>query len=92
MREFRIAEPRTAAELAALLAETTEPAAMMAGGTDLLDELKSGVAEARAGRRPAAGRGAGRDREGEGRAADRGHDPDRRAGRDGDRGQGLSRA
>jgi len=46
MREFRIAEPRTAAELAALLAETTEPAAMMAGGTDLLDELKSGVGKA----------------------------------------------
>jgi xanthine dehydrogenase YagS FAD-binding subunit len=46
MREFRIAEPRTAAELAALLAESTEPVAMMAGGTDLLDELKSGVAKA----------------------------------------------
>jgi xanthine dehydrogenase YagS FAD-binding subunit len=46
MREFKIAEPRTADEVAALLAETTETAALMAGGTDLLDELKSGVATA----------------------------------------------
>lgn len=46
MREFKIAEPRTAEEVAALLAETTETAALMAGGTDLLDGLKSGVATA----------------------------------------------
>ena len=46
MREFKIAQPRTVDELAALLAETKEPAAMMAGGTDLIDELKSGVAAA----------------------------------------------
>lgn len=46
MREFKIAQPRTADELAALLAETKEPVAMMAGGTDLIDELKSGVATA----------------------------------------------
>jgi xanthine dehydrogenase YagS FAD-binding subunit len=46
MREFKIAQPRTVDELAALLAETREPVAMMAGGTDLLDELKSGVAAA----------------------------------------------
>jgi xanthine dehydrogenase YagS FAD-binding subunit len=46
MREFKIAQPRTVDELAALLAETQEPAAMMAGGTDLIDELKSGVAAA----------------------------------------------
>lgn len=46
MREFKIAEPRTADELAALLAESAEPVALMAGGTDLLDELKSGVATA----------------------------------------------
>jgi xanthine dehydrogenase YagS FAD-binding subunit len=46
MREFKIAQPRTADELAALLAETQEPVAMMAGGTDLIDELKSGVAAA----------------------------------------------
>ena len=46
MREFKIAQPRTADELAALLAETQEPIAMMAGGTDLIDELKSGVATA----------------------------------------------
>jgi xanthine dehydrogenase YagS FAD-binding subunit len=46
MREFKIAQPRTVDELTALLAETTEPAAMMAGGTDLIDELKSGVAAA----------------------------------------------
>ena len=46
MREFKIAEPRTADEVAALLAETPETAALMAGGTDLLDELKSGVVEA----------------------------------------------
>jgi len=46
MREFRIAEPRTTEELTALLGETAEPAVLMAGGTDLLDELKSGVEEA----------------------------------------------
>ncbi len=46
MREFRIAEPRTADELAALLNETREPVALMAGGTDLIDELKSGVEKA----------------------------------------------
>jgi xanthine dehydrogenase YagS FAD-binding subunit len=46
MKEIRIAEPRTADELAALLAETQETLAMMAGGTDLLDTLKSGVAKA----------------------------------------------
>jgi xanthine dehydrogenase YagS FAD-binding subunit len=46
MREFKIAQPRTTDELAALLTETQEPAAMMAGGTDLIDELKSGVSMA----------------------------------------------
>ena len=46
MREFKIAEPRTVDELAALLAEPRETTAMMAGGTDLLDLLKSGVATA----------------------------------------------
>jgi xanthine dehydrogenase YagS FAD-binding subunit len=46
MREFKIAEPRTADEVAALLADTTETAALLAGGTDLLDGLKSGVAKA----------------------------------------------
>lgn len=46
MRDFKIAEPRTADEVAALLAEATEPAALIAGGTDLLDELKSGVSTA----------------------------------------------
>jgi xanthine dehydrogenase YagS FAD-binding subunit len=46
MREFKIAEPRTADELAALLNETREPVALMAGGTDLIDELKSGVEKA----------------------------------------------
>jgi xanthine dehydrogenase YagS FAD-binding subunit len=46
MRDFKIAEPKTADELAALLAEATESVALMAGGTDLLDELKSGVATA----------------------------------------------
>ncbi|TFG53103.1 MAG: xanthine dehydrogenase family protein subunit M, partial [Candidatus Aminicenantes bacterium] len=44
MREFKIAQPRTVDELTALLAETKEPLAMMAGGTDLIDGLKSGVA------------------------------------------------
>lgn len=44
MREFRIAQPKTVEELAALLAETKEKALIMAGGTDLIDELKSGVA------------------------------------------------
>ena len=46
MREFKIAEPKTADELAALLAEATEPVALMAGGTDILDELKNGGATA----------------------------------------------
>ncbi len=46
MKDFKIAEPRTMDEVAALLAETTETAALIAGGTDLLDELKSGVATA----------------------------------------------
>jgi xanthine dehydrogenase YagS FAD-binding subunit len=46
MREFKIAQPRTADELAALLAETQDPVALMAGGTDLIDELKSGVEKA----------------------------------------------
>ncbi len=46
MREFKIAEPRTADEAAALQAETNETAALIAGGTDLLDELKSGVSAA----------------------------------------------
>jgi xanthine dehydrogenase YagS FAD-binding subunit len=46
MKELKIAEPRTTDELAALLSETPETAALMAGGTDLLDELKSGVATA----------------------------------------------
>ena len=44
MREFKIAQPKTLEELAALLAETKEKALIMAGGTDLIDELKSGVA------------------------------------------------
>ncbi len=43
MRTFKMAEPRTVEELAALLTEATEPVALMAGGTDLLDGLKSGV-------------------------------------------------
>jgi xanthine dehydrogenase YagS FAD-binding subunit len=46
MRDFKIAEPRTVDELAALLGETQEPAAIVAGGTDLLDGLKSGVEKA----------------------------------------------
>jgi xanthine dehydrogenase YagS FAD-binding subunit len=46
MREFRIAEPRTVDEVAALLAEATETTALIAGGTDLLDALKSGVSAA----------------------------------------------
>ena len=46
MRDFKIAEPRTVDEVAALLAEATESTAIIAGGTDLIDELKSGVATA----------------------------------------------
>jgi xanthine dehydrogenase YagS FAD-binding subunit len=46
MRTFKMAEPRTADELAALLTEAAEPVALMAGGTDLLDGLKSGVVAA----------------------------------------------
>ncbi len=44
MRDFKLAQPRTTDELSALLAETKENIALLAGGTDLLDELKSGVA------------------------------------------------
>ncbi len=44
MRDFKLAQPKTVDELAALLAESKESLALMAGGTDLLDELKSGVA------------------------------------------------
>ncbi len=44
MRDFKIAQPKTAEELAALLAETRERTAVMSGGTDLLDMLKNGVA------------------------------------------------
>jgi xanthine dehydrogenase YagS FAD-binding subunit len=44
MREFRIAMPKTLDELTALLAETEESVALMAGGTDLIDGLKTGVA------------------------------------------------
>jgi xanthine dehydrogenase YagS FAD-binding subunit len=46
MREFKIAEPRTTDELAALLVESQGPMAMIAGGTDLLDGLKNGVERA----------------------------------------------
>jgi xanthine dehydrogenase YagS FAD-binding subunit len=46
MKDLKIAQPKTADELIALLAETQERVAMMAGGTDLLDELKSGVEKA----------------------------------------------
>ena len=46
MREFRIAQPRTVEELTALLTEGAGNTALMAGGTDLLDELKSGVVSA----------------------------------------------
>jgi xanthine dehydrogenase YagS FAD-binding subunit len=46
MREFKIAEPVSADAAAVLLGETTETAAIIAGGTDLLDMLKSGVSEA----------------------------------------------
>ena len=45
MKDFRIAQPRTVDELSALLAESEGTMALMAGGTDLLDELKSGVSE-----------------------------------------------
>jgi len=46
MRDFKIAEPASVEAAAALLAETAEAAALIAGGTDLLDELKSGVSGA----------------------------------------------
>jgi len=46
MREFKIAEPASADAATALLVETAETAAIIAGGTDLLDELKSGVSAA----------------------------------------------
>lgn len=44
MNDFRIAQPKTVDELDALLTETTEKTALLAGGTDLVDELKTGVA------------------------------------------------
>ncbi|HSQ79068.1 MAG TPA: FAD binding domain-containing protein, partial [Candidatus Bathyarchaeia archaeon] len=46
MRDFKIAEPASVDAAAALLGETTENAALIGGGTDLLDLLKSGVSEA----------------------------------------------
>jgi xanthine dehydrogenase YagS FAD-binding subunit len=44
MRPFKIAQPKTAEELGALLAEAGDKVTIMSGGTDLLDRLKSGVA------------------------------------------------
>jgi xanthine dehydrogenase YagS FAD-binding subunit len=46
MRDFKIAEPASVDAAAALLGETAETAALIAGGTDLIDLLKSGVSEA----------------------------------------------
>ncbi len=45
MRNFKIAEPQTIAQAIALLANKEEKAHLMAGGTDLLTEIKEGVVE-----------------------------------------------
>jgi xanthine dehydrogenase YagS FAD-binding subunit len=43
MNTFKLAEPQTSDQLAALLAPPRSGFFLMAGGTDLLDEMKSGV-------------------------------------------------
>ena len=43
MNAFKLAQPRTADEVAALLAAARPGLVLMAGGTDLLDEMKNGV-------------------------------------------------
>ncbi|MDH4196334.1 MAG: xanthine dehydrogenase family protein subunit M [Candidatus Aminicenantes bacterium] len=43
MNAFKLAQPRTTDEVAALLAAARPGLFLMAGGTDLLDEMKSGV-------------------------------------------------
>ncbi len=44
MTKFRIAQPENIEQLGALLETAGDSAVLMAGGTDLLDELKSGIA------------------------------------------------
>jgi xanthine dehydrogenase YagS FAD-binding subunit len=44
MKNFRMAQPQSLAQAAALLADGSNARLLMAGGTDLLDMLKSGVA------------------------------------------------
>ena len=44
MKNFKLAQPGTVDELAAILAEGPESMAVMSGGTDLLDLLKKGIA------------------------------------------------
>jgi xanthine dehydrogenase YagS FAD-binding subunit len=43
MKEFKLAEPRTLQQASALLAQSDGRAALLAGGTDLLAEMKEGV-------------------------------------------------
>ncbi len=43
MKNFKLAQPQTIAQAAALLKQDSESRVLMAGGTDLLDELKSGI-------------------------------------------------
>lgn len=45
MKNFKLAEPRTVEEALALLSEKKERTHLMAGGTDLLTEIKEGVVE-----------------------------------------------
>jgi len=45
MKNFRLAEPRTVEEALAILSEKRERTYLMAGGTDLLTEIKEGVVE-----------------------------------------------
>ena len=43
MRDFMLAQPRNIAQAADLLKETSKTSALMAGGTDLLDEIKNEI-------------------------------------------------
>ena len=43
MREFMLAQPRNTGQVSALLSRTSDVSVLMAGGTDLLDEIKNGT-------------------------------------------------
>ncbi len=45
MKEFKIAQPQSLKQAASLISERKDRYSIMAGGTDLLDEIKSGILE-----------------------------------------------